>query len=92
MRNEIELNRRRFLKGIGACMALPAFESLLAGKLLAAAAAPQKAVTATGAPLRTAFVYRPQEFGPDRTVERPAPGSFDLVVNDFVELADQLGV
>src|SRR5712692_2594717 len=27
--------------------------------------------------LRTAFVYRPLEFGTDRTVERPAPDAFD---------------
>src|SRR5688572_15981194 len=35
-RNEWEMNRRRFLKGLGACVALPAFESVLGGKLLAA--------------------------------------------------------
>src|SRR5882757_4831284 len=53
--------RRQFLRGLGACIALPAFESLLPTKLLAAAAAPEGALatTATGAPLRTAFVYFP---------------------------------
>lgn len=51
-------NRRHFLRGLGACIALPAFESLGAFKLLAAAT-PQLATTATGAPLRTAFVYFP---------------------------------
>lgn len=47
------IDRRRFLRGVGAAVALPAFASLrvqAAGKL---------ATTATGAPLRTAFVYFP---------------------------------
>src|ERR1022692_775470 len=53
-------NRRHFLRGLGACIALPAFESLLPAKLLAAAALDGNlATTATGAPLRTAFVYFP---------------------------------
>jgi hypothetical protein len=53
-------NRRHFLRGLGACIALPAFESLLPAKLLAAAAPDGNlATTATGAPLRTAFVYFP---------------------------------
>jgi len=51
------LNRRHFLRGLGACLALPAFESL-PGALLAAEAA-KLATTTTGAPLRTAFVYFP---------------------------------
>jgi hypothetical protein len=55
------LSRRRFLKGVSACIALPAFESLLKGGATATAAqsAGQVAVTSTGAPLRTAFVYFP---------------------------------
>ena len=53
-------SRRQFLRGLGACIALPAFESLLPTKLLAAAATEKSlATTATGAPLRTAFVYFP---------------------------------
>lgn len=50
------LSRRHFLRGLGACLALPAFESLRPMSLLAAS--PQ-AVSATGAPVRTAFVYFP---------------------------------
>lgn len=55
------LNRRRFLRGLGACMALPAFESLRPLHLLAgeSKAAERLATTATGAPLRTAYVYFP---------------------------------
>ena len=54
------LSRRHFLRGLGVCVALPAFESLgLARPLAAAAGAKNLATTATGAPLRTAFVYFP---------------------------------
>ncbi len=54
------LSRRRFLRGLGACVTLPAFASLLPVKFLAAAP-PEDALatTITGAPLRTAFVYFP---------------------------------
>jgi hypothetical protein len=54
-------SRRHFLRGLGVCLALPAFESLLPTKLLAATVSPagNLATTATGAPLRTAFVYFP---------------------------------
>lgn len=56
------LSRRRFLRGLGACLALPAFESLrpLGARALGSpggAGAP--ATTATGAPLRLAVVYFP---------------------------------
>ena len=55
------LSRRRFLRGLGACMALPAFESLRPLDLIAAEtkAAGKLAASATGAPLRMAFVYFP---------------------------------
>jgi len=55
---QASLSRRRFLRGIGACMALPAFESLAAAELLGAptgaSGSPAKA-----APVRMAFVYVP---------------------------------
>jgi hypothetical protein len=52
------LSRRRFLRGLGACMALPAFESFMPAKLLAA---PVEAAKAAGkaAPVRMAVVYVP---------------------------------
>ncbi len=57
------LNRRAFLRGAGACVALPLLESLAPARLAAAApaatAGPALATTATGAPLRTAFVFFP---------------------------------
>lgn len=52
------LNRRHFLRGVGAAIALPAFESL-GSRLLAAESAQALATTSTGAPLRTAFVFFP---------------------------------
>ena len=51
--------RRYFLRGLGASIALPAFASLTGSKLFAAQEAPNLATTASGAPLRTAFVYFP---------------------------------
>ena len=33
----------------------------------------------------------PLEFGPDRTIEMPAHGTFDLTATDFLDLAAQLG-
>ena len=53
------LSRRHFLRGLGVCVALPALESLSSARLLAAAAEPQLATTASGAPLRMAFLYIP---------------------------------
>lgn len=54
------LNRRRFLRGLGACLALPAFESVRPFAARAAEAGAAKlATTAGGTPLRMAFVYFP---------------------------------
>jgi hypothetical protein len=52
-------SRRQFLRGAGACVALPLLESLGPARLLAAPAGAALATTATGAPLRTAFVFFP---------------------------------
>src|SRR6186997_3413306 len=53
------MNRRHFLRGLGACVALPAFHSLLPARAFAASSAVRLATTSTGAPLRTAFVFFP---------------------------------
>jgi hypothetical protein len=56
------LSRRQFLRGLGACVALPVFESALrpvARAATASSTAGGMAVTATGAPLRMAYVYFP---------------------------------
>jgi hypothetical protein len=57
----LALSRRRFLHGLGACLAVPAMESLFArsalGSVLGAGTA--GATSSTGAPLRMAFMYFP---------------------------------
>lgn len=59
--NAIPNNRRTFLRGMGACLSLPALEAFLPGRTFAATtgAAARTATTASGAPLRMAFVYFP---------------------------------
>jgi 2-haloacid dehalogenase len=42
--------------------------------------------------LRTAYIYRPLELGPDQTVERFNTATFDIAVESFEELASALGV
>ena len=73
------VNRRNFLKGIGACIALPALESLAPSKLFAAEVALQTATTSTGAPLRTAFVMFPNGAIPRHWW--PSGGLTDFVFN-----------
>ena len=54
------LSRRHFLRGLGACIAVPAFESWCPVTVRATGAGTGSlATTASGAPLRTAFVYFP---------------------------------
>ena len=55
---QASLSRRHFLRGLGACMALPAFESLRPFSLLAAPASAAGAA-AKSAPVRMAFLYVP---------------------------------
>jgi 2-haloacid dehalogenase len=42
--------------------------------------------------LRTAFIYRPKEYGPTRQADKASPGQFDIVAKDMLDLAAQLGV
>lgn len=53
---QASLTRRHFLRGLGACLALPAFESLPGFNLLAT---PAKAAGSKSAPMRMAFLYVP---------------------------------
>jgi hypothetical protein len=59
-------SRRTFLRGMGACIALPAFEAFMPRALAAGTAARNIATTATGAPLRMAFLYFPNGAIPDQ--------------------------
>jgi len=59
------LNRRHFLRGLGAGIALPAFETFLP-KNAFAANGKALAVTKSGLPLRTAFIYQPNGVNMDK--------------------------
>jgi hypothetical protein len=54
-------SRRNFLRGLGACLTLPALESVMPAQALAAesAAAGKLATTTSGAPLRSAYIFFP---------------------------------
>lgn len=41
--------------------------------------------------LNTAFVRRPTEHGPDQTIDLEPTGDWDIVAEDFEDLADQIG-
>jgi 2-haloacid dehalogenase len=41
--------------------------------------------------LRTAFIHRPNEYGPTRRADRARAGDFDVVANDTLDLATKLG-
>ena len=41
--------------------------------------------------LRTAFIHRPNEYGPTRKADQAQPGDFDFVTRDMLDLASQLG-
>lgn len=55
---DIRSSRRGFLRGLGAAVALPAMESM-APLMAAPVAAAKRGVTASGAPLRMAYLYLP---------------------------------
>ena len=40
---------------------------------------------------KTAFVRRPNEYGPEQTSDLEQEGVWDIVAEDFLELADKLG-
>ncbi|MBD5779082.1 DUF1552 domain-containing protein [Pelagicoccus sp. NFK12] len=86
--SDSSVSRRNFLKGMGACVALPAFHSLLPSKAFAASSALQAATTATGAPLRTAFVMFPNGAIPDRWW--PKGSESDFVFNETLQPLQQL--
>ncbi len=55
----LSLSRRRFLRNLGVCIALPALESLSPLRLLAGATAASATASGLVTPVRTAFVYVP---------------------------------
>lgn len=84
------LSRRRFLRGLGACIALPAFESLVPRAARSAYGATplgpagRLATTASGAPLRTAWVYVPNGAIPSTWWPNGEPGR-DFQLNKTME-------
>ena len=74
-----QLNRRRFLRNVGLGLALPALESFSSRLLAAAAPGAPVATTATGAPLRTAFLYFPN--GAIPATWWPAEAGADFALN-----------
>ena len=76
----INFGRRAFLRGLGASVALPAFRSL-GVEVKAAAAA--RGVTATGAPLRMAYLYVPNGVIMDKW--RPEGTGSDFKFNESMK-------
>jgi Protein of unknown function (DUF1552)./TAT (twin-arginine translocation) pathway signal sequence. len=73
------MSRRNFLRGLGACIALPALGSLVPNRVAATIGGPRLATTATGAPLRTGFVFFPNGAIPSRWW--PEGGLTDFALN-----------
>jgi len=87
-RHQAAMSRRHFLRGLGACVALPAFSSLIPARALAAATGPSLATTATGAPLRTAFVFFPNGAIPGRWW--PVGGETDFTLSPTLQPLAQI--
>jgi 2-haloacid dehalogenase len=60
-------------------------------ELMLVAAHPSDLRAARDAGLRTAFVSRPQEYGPNQRAPKMNDGEFDFAATDFADLAGQLG-
>jgi hypothetical protein len=75
---QFAFSRRHFLRGLGACIALPAFESLGGFNKLLAAPSRGLATTASGAPLRTAFLFFPNGAIPAAWWPKAAGQGFDF--------------
>jgi 2-haloacid dehalogenase len=64
---------------------------LAPGEGLMVAAHPSDLAAASSRGFRTAYVHRPLERGPGAKARRPAQGTFDFEVDDFIALAGVLG-
>ena len=89
---QFNISRRNFLRGLGACVALPAMESLWTPAL--AAGAKGVATTATGAPLRLGVVYFPNGAIQPNWWPKAEGKDFDLprTLEPFAEVKSQLQV
>lgn len=68
---------------------MPRLFGFEAEEVMMVAAHPDDLKAAAGSGLRTAYVHRPEEFGPDREASFPDE-PFDIVANDFNELAGKV--
>jgi hypothetical protein len=80
------INRRRFLRGLGACVALPVFASLEPMRLLASPS------VATKAPVRMAFLYVPNGIIPSAWWPEESGPNFALppTLQPFEKLRDKI--
>jgi BMFP domain-containing protein YqiC len=94
LQREFSLSRRRFLRGLGACVALPAFESLAPLSVFASPAASKLATTPADAPLRAAFLYFPNGAIPSAWWPEEGKGNLELsrTLGPLADLKDQLQV
>lgn len=82
-----KFHRRKFLRGAGACLALPALETLAPSARAAVTKQPGLATTATGQPLRAAFLTIPD--GVNLAHWRPQGKGVDYQLGStFAPLAD----
>lgn len=61
------------------------------GQCLMVAAHNGDLVAASATGFQTAFVYRRTEYGPDQETDLAPDGDYDVIAEDFLELADVLG-
>lgn len=94
LQREFSLSRRRFLRGLGACVALPAFESLAPLCVLAEPPRANLATTPAGAPLRAAFLYFPNGAIPSAWWPKEGPASFEFsrTLEPLAELKEHIQV
>jgi 2-haloacid dehalogenase len=65
--------------------------SLKPGEVMMTAAHRGDLTSARSYGLRTGFIHRPDEYGPARRGDTAAPGDFDVVANDMLDLAAKMG-
>jgi len=66
------------------------FLGLAPAECMLVAAHPNDLEAAAACGLRTAYVHRPTEYDDDPDKPIPAPGAFDIITGDFLELAERL--
>jgi hypothetical protein len=91
---EFALSRRRFLHGLGVCVALPAFQSLLPLRAVAGSSSIALAATADGAPLRAAFLYFPNGAIPSAWWPKAGGANFEFsrTLEPLAELKEHIQV